>query len=71
MNHNVRKDRLEIKPMLARTQNIGAEMGTYCPSAAWYRDNQFNEVWAGSVELVDGNFHEGSVRTLLPSISSI
>jgi hypothetical protein len=58
VNHSIRKDRFEIRPLLARTQNIGGEMGTYCPGPEWHRQNQFNEHWAGSLEVSAGSFIE-------------
>lgn len=48
--NQIRGDRVEIRPLLARTQNIGAEQGTHCPSAAFHRLNQFNEFGVWSVK---------------------
>jgi hypothetical protein len=50
VNHIIRKDRMEIKPKLARTQNIGAENGSWVPSAKWHAENHFNGHWSGSVD---------------------
>lgn len=47
VNHKLRGQRCEIVPHLARTQNIGGELGTYCPESQWHRENQFNEFWSG------------------------
>jgi hypothetical protein len=49
--NRIRGNRIQIQPFLARTQNIGAEQGTYCPGAEWHRQNQFNEYGAWSVDL--------------------
>lgn len=49
--NRIRGDRLQIEPDLARTQNIGAENGTYCPGPEWHRENQFNEFGAWSVPI--------------------
>ena len=57
-NYAIRKDRNEIRPLLARTQNIGGELGTYCPGPGWHRQHQFNGHWAGDVEVGDGTFFE-------------
>jgi hypothetical protein len=35
---------------LARTQNIGAEEGSWVPNAEWHQQNQFNKNWAGGIE---------------------
>lgn len=48
--HKSQKDKYEIVPIIARTQNIGAENGTYCPGPAWHRENQFNEFWIESTK---------------------
>jgi hypothetical protein len=47
VNHNLRGNRCEILPYLARAQNVGGEMGTYCPGPEWHRENQLNEFCAG------------------------
>ena len=53
LNH-LRGERFEVHPLLARTQNIGAEMGEHCPSPEYHRNNHFNEFGAWSVELNPG-----------------
>lgn len=58
MNHSVRGDRCQIEPKLARTQNIGATRGVNVMEPEWHKDNQYNEYWAGIVELGKGEFHE-------------
>jgi len=58
INHIVRKDRSEIRPLLARTQNIGAELGSWVPNALWHEENQLNKFWAESVDIPDGPFFE-------------
>ena len=57
-NHEIRKGRFQVIPFLARTQNVGGEGGTYCPGPDWHRDHQFNEFWAGSVQVGQGGFRE-------------
>jgi hypothetical protein len=57
-NHDIRKDRLQVVPVLARTQNIGSEDGTYCPGPDFHRAHQFNEFWAGVVDVGEGVFSE-------------
>lgn len=49
--NQVRGDRVEVRPLLARTQNIGAELSEHCPSPEFHRDNHFNEFGAWSVEM--------------------
>lgn len=43
--HRLLKNRYEICPVIARTQNIGGANGTYCPGPDWHRANQYNENW--------------------------
>ena len=57
-NHEIRKGRFQVIPFLARTQNVGGEGGTHCPGPDWHRDHQFNEFWAGSVQVGQGDFRE-------------
>lgn len=40
-----RVGRYEVRPMLARIQNIGAEGGTHVPSAAWHAHHHLNRHW--------------------------
>lgn len=54
-NHS-RKNRTQIEPLLSRTQNIGAKLGTYCPSEEWHAVNCFNSYGAWSVQLENENF---------------
>ena len=49
--NRLRGDRCEIRPDLARAQNIGAEDGVHCSGPTWHRDNQWNEFGAWSVPL--------------------
>lgn len=44
-----RRDRFEVRPMLARIQNIGAEGGAHVPSAEWHRAHHLNPYWIESV----------------------
>lgn len=56
--NRLRAGRSEVRPLLARTQNIGAEGGTHCPSPEFHRQFHFNEFGAWSVECAaDGEFH--------------
>jgi len=43
--HESLKEKLEIYPLVARIQNIGAEQGTYCPNSEWHTNNQYNDYW--------------------------
>lgn len=43
--HSSLKEKLEIYPLVARIQNIGAEQGTYCPGPEWHKNNQYNHYW--------------------------
>jgi predicted O-methyltransferase YrrM len=55
----IRAGRFEVRPLLARIQNIGAEEGTHCPSPEFHRQFHFNEFGAWSVECArDGVFHQ-------------
>jgi hypothetical protein len=71
-NHEIRKGRFEVRPILARTQNIGADGGVHVPGPDWHRVHQFNEFWAGSVEIGEGVFGEPAepsvARRLLASV---
>ena len=49
--NDMRGNRVQIQPHLARTQNIGAEWGTHVPSPEWHRENHFNEFGAWSLDL--------------------
>lgn len=44
-----RRDRYEVRPMLARIQNIGAEGGTHVPGAEWHAAHHLNRHWVESV----------------------
>jgi hypothetical protein len=48
VNHFTRGERSEVRPRLGRTQNIGAELGSWVPSKEWHTENQLNTFWAGS-----------------------
>jgi hypothetical protein len=58
VNEEARGNRYEIFPSIGRTQNIGAELGTYCPGPEWHKDNQFNEFWVNSMNLYTHTFFE-------------
>jgi hypothetical protein len=57
INRRVRKNRYEIKPLLSRTQNIGAELGTYC-TPSYHAAEQFNKLWINSTDKTFTNFIE-------------
>lgn len=38
-------DRCEVRPVVARIQNIGAEGGLHVPSREWHRDHHLNPYW--------------------------
>jgi hypothetical protein len=44
-----RRDRYEVRPLLARIQNIGAEGGAHVPGAAWHAEHHLNRHWIESV----------------------
>ena len=44
-----RRDRHEVRPMLARIQNIGAEGGAHVPGAAWHAEHHLNRCWIENV----------------------
>jgi hypothetical protein len=49
INNVIRKDRFEIRPHLARSQNIGEQGGTHVSPEVFQRDH-YNEFWANSVD---------------------
>ena len=53
VNKMLRNDRKEIRPILARAQNIGAEEGYFVPDKEWHETHQYNGIWAGSVDLLE------------------
>ena len=52
--NRLRGDRVEVRPLLARCQNIGSELGEHCPSPEFHRQNHFNEFGAWSVHVESG-----------------
>lgn len=44
-----RRDRYEVRPLLARVQNIGAEGGVHVPSAEWHAARHWNPHWFETV----------------------
>lgn len=63
-----RRDRFEVRPMLARIQNIGAEGGAHVPSAEWHAAHHLNRHW---IETVPGprvdewlEVHQSTTRAL-------
>jgi len=42
-------DRCEIRPIVARIQNIGAEGGLHVPNAKWHAQHHLNEHWIETV----------------------
>jgi hypothetical protein len=44
-----RRNRCEVRPMLARIQNIGGEGGAHVPGAAWHREHHWNPHWFENV----------------------
>lgn len=47
----------QIKPVVARTQNIGAEGGTFVGSPQWHKDFQYNEYWIESTKKYQEKFN--------------
>lgn len=62
VNHVVRKDRYEIFPAVARTQNIGAENATHVPNADWHRVHHFNEYWIETLKTYVEDFQEAQCQ---------
>lgn len=56
--NDIRRDRFEIRPIIARSQNIGAENGVHVPSAAWHQKNQYNDYWIESIGEYVAHFEE-------------
>jgi hypothetical protein len=44
-----RRNRFEVRPLLARVQNIGAEGGAHVPSAEWHAAHHLNRHWVETV----------------------
>lgn len=42
-------DRCEIRPVMARIQNIGGELGTHVPSVQWHELHHLNRIWFESI----------------------
>lgn len=58
LKDSIRKDRFEIRPYLARTQNIGEHQGTHASPEVFIREH-YNEFWVDSVgEGIVDNFIE-------------
>lgn len=58
LNEYIRKNRGEIYPIISRSQNIGAELGTHVPSPEWHRANHHLEYWIESSKNYRDNFSE-------------
>lgn len=56
--NKIRNGRYEIRPVIARSQNIGAEGGIHVPSAEWHKKNQYNDYWIESVGEYVKHFEE-------------
>jgi len=61
LNHSLRKEKFEIRPVLGRIQNIGAKEGRFNPSEEYHRENQYNEIWAGGLDIPFEEFREAEV----------
>ena len=60
--NQMRAGRFEVRPLLARTQNIGAERGTHCPDPEYHRLHHHNAFGAWSITYPpDGVFRAVSV----------
>ena len=57
INRNIRKERMLLKPLLARCQNIGSYGGCHIPSPQWHINNQYNSYWYNSITVPPGEFH--------------
>lgn len=49
IQHFTRQNRFEVRPLLARVQNIGAEGGAHVPSAEWHAAHHLNRHWVDTV----------------------
>ena len=58
INHIARNDRNEVFPAVARTQNIGADLGTHVPNAEWHKNNHLNQWWIESIGKYTKEFKE-------------
>ena len=56
--NETRKGRWELIPTVARTKNIGAEMGTHVPNAEWHKSHHLNEWWIESIQEYTEEFTE-------------
>ena len=58
--NRLRGQRVQMEPLLARCQNIGAEDGTHCPSAEWHAENHYNSFgsWSVAPKELEGCFFE-------------
>ena len=45
-----RAGRYEVRPLVARIQNIGGEGGAHVPSAEWHRAHHLNPLWIETVD---------------------
>jgi len=57
VNRVIRGQRSEVYPILARTQNIGAN-GVHIKDEQWFYQYVHNAHWAGSLSLPPGEYHE-------------
>lgn len=54
--NEAREEKFELRPLVARTQNIGAENGTHCPDANYHFHIQYNENWINNHKLYQKEF---------------
>jgi len=59
VNHLVRRDRVELFPLVSRIQNVGAVAGTHVPSPEWHRTHHYNDYW---IETLSGEIDEKIVN---------
>lgn len=62
--HRFCGQRKEIFPRVSRIQNIGAELGTFVPSASWHHTHQYNNFWIESIQKYSTNFIEESYESI-------
>lgn len=69
MCRTMHKGKIQVKPDMSRTQNIGRHNGAYCPGPKWHDLHQRTEIWMGDGKerpnLVDD---EGSIFRVEPEI---
>lgn len=61
----------EVYPLLSRSQNIGAERGTFVPSPEWHQKFHHTEHWSGNRRLPTGNYYDAEPRVTAVMITGL